>query len=101
MDPELIIYLFNIKYQNTLLFLFFLFFIFIFFWGGEEGVEVAITEEVAACFSLIICKKPTQNLQLKNVIFYHFYQAAVAINTSNLRICFFSFDLSCPILDKI
>ena len=64
---------------------------------------MAITEEIAACFSLIICnhKKPTQNLQLKNVIFYHFYQAAVAINISNLRISFFSFDLSCPILDKI
>ena len=31
---------------------------------------------------------------------YLFYLAAVAIKISNLLICFCSFDLSCPILEK-
>ena len=30
-----------------------------------------------------------------------FYQAVVAIKTSNLHMCFCSFDLSCSILEKI
>ena len=32
--------------------------------------------------------------------FYHFYEAAIAVKISNLLICFCSFDLSCPILEK-
>ena len=30
----------------------------------------------------------------------HFCQAAVSVKISNLLICFCSFDLSCPILEK-
>ena len=33
-------------------------------------------------------------------MFYYFYQAAIAVKISNLLICFCSFDLSCPILEK-
>ena len=38
----------------------------------------------------------------RNVLFNdaYFYQAAITINTSNLFICFCSFDLSCPIREK-
>ena len=31
---------------------------------------------------------------------HHFYHAVIAIKISNLFICFCSFDLSCPILEK-
>ena len=34
------------------------------------------------------------------IFLYHFYQAAVAIKICNLLICFCSFDLSCPTLEK-
>ena len=34
------------------------------------------------------------------IILPHLYQAAVVINMSNFLICFCSFDLSCPILEK-
>ena len=34
------------------------------------------------------------------IFLYHFYQAAIAIKISILLICFCSFDLSCPILEK-
>ena len=33
-----------------------------------------------------------------NIFLFHFYQ--VAINISNLLICLYSFELSCPILEK-
>ena len=37
---------------------------------------------------------------LRYNVLHHFYQAAVAVKVKNLLICFCSFDLSCPILEK-